>query len=213
MSLTRKMLKAFGIEEDAIEQIIEAHTETVDALKEQRDGYKADADKARGLEGELEKVRKQLKDALEDESQDELKKLNDRQTEEIESLKKANEKLQGEFDAYKADTEAKDVERRKSDAYKELLDKAGIAPKYAGKVLKVTSLDGIELDDDGSIKDADKAIEGIKSEWSEFIAKKETRGSDPENPPVQSKTVQGVSDRAKRIIEQHYEKKYGKSEE
>ena len=31
--LTRKMLKAMNIEDEKIEQIIEAHTETVDALK------------------------------------------------------------------------------------------------------------------------------------------------------------------------------------
>lgn len=211
--LTRKMLKAMGIEEDVIEQIIEAHTETVDALKEQRDGYKADADKAKGLGSELEKVQKQLKEALEDDSQDELRKQNDEQAKEIEKLRKANESLQSEFDTYKSDVETKDMQRRKSDAYKELLEKAGIAPKYAGKVLKVTSLDNIELEDDGSIKDSDKAMEGIKSEWSEFIAQKETKGANPENPPTQGKTVQGVSDRAKRIIAEHYEKKYGKSEE
>ena len=33
MALTRKMLKAMGIEDDKIDQIIEAHTETVDGLK------------------------------------------------------------------------------------------------------------------------------------------------------------------------------------
>lgn len=207
------MLKAFGIEEDTIEQIIEAHTETTDSLKAERDRYREESERAKATTEELEKVRRQLKEALEDGTQDELKKLNEEQAAELEKLRKANESLQSEFDAYKADTEAKDVERRKSDAYKELLDKAGIAPKYAGKVLKVTSLDGIEIDDDGSIKDEDKALEGIKSEWSEFIAKKETVGAEPETPPTPNKTVEGVSDRAQRIIAQHYEKKYGKSEE
>ena len=37
MSLTRKMLKAMGIEEEKIDQIIEAHSETVDSLKAVRD--------------------------------------------------------------------------------------------------------------------------------------------------------------------------------
>ena len=40
MALTRKMLKAMGIEEEKIDQIIEAHTETVDALKADRDKLK-----------------------------------------------------------------------------------------------------------------------------------------------------------------------------
>ena len=39
MSLTRKFLSAMGIEEDKIEQIIDAHTDTVNALKEARDGF------------------------------------------------------------------------------------------------------------------------------------------------------------------------------
>lgn len=211
--LTRKMLKAMSIEDDKIEQIIEAHTETTDALKEQRDEYKEQAGKAKGLKGELERVKGQLKDALEDDSQDELKRELDKRSKELEEAQAANQRLQGEFDAYKADTEAENVKRQKTDAYKELLEKAGIAPKYAGKVLKVTQLDGIELDGNGGVKDEDKAIESIKSEWPEFIAKKETQGADPENPPTQSKTVQGVSDRAKRIIAEHYEKRYGKSEE
>ena len=213
MSLTRRMLKAMGIESDAIDQIIEAHTETVDALKEQRDGYKAQADKAGTLGKELEETKAKLKDALDSGSQDELKRVNDEQAAELEKLKKANESLQSEFDEYKADVEASDAKRRKSDAYMELLEKAGIAPKYAGKVLKVTNLDDIELDDDGTVKDADEAIKGIVSEWPEFIAKKETKGADTETPPTTSKTIEGVSERANRIIAEHYEKKYGMSEE
>lgn len=213
MSLTRRMLKAMGIESDAIDQIIEAHTETVDALKEQRDGYKAQADKAGTLGKELEETKAKLKDALDSGSQDELKRINDEQAAELEKLKEANESLQSEFDEYRADVEASDAKRRKSDAYMELLEKAGIAPKYAGKVLKVTNLDDIELDDDGTVRDADEAIKGIVSEWPEFIAKKETKGADTETPPTTSKTIEGVSERANRIIARHYESKYGKSEE
>ena len=35
-----------GIEEEKIDQIIDAHSETVDALKAERDGYKEDAAKS-----------------------------------------------------------------------------------------------------------------------------------------------------------------------
>ena len=45
MALTRKFLSALGIEDNKIDQIIDAHRDTVDALKEERDKYKADADK------------------------------------------------------------------------------------------------------------------------------------------------------------------------
>ena len=37
MSLTRKFLSALGIEDDKVDEIISAHTDTVNALKEQRD--------------------------------------------------------------------------------------------------------------------------------------------------------------------------------
>ena len=53
MAMTRKFLKAMGIEEDQIEQIIEAHTETVSALKDERDSYKEDAEKLADVQKEL----------------------------------------------------------------------------------------------------------------------------------------------------------------
>ena len=66
MALTRKMLKAMGIEEEKIEQIIEAHAETVDTLKEQRDTFKADADKLAEVQKELDEAKKNLENAGKD---------------------------------------------------------------------------------------------------------------------------------------------------
>jgi DNA repair exonuclease SbcCD ATPase subunit len=206
--LTRKMLKAMSIESDAIDQIIEAHTETVDALKEQRDGYKAEAEKAKGLSDELDKVKRQLDEASKDNGTAELQKTNDQQAKEIEKLKAENESLRSEFDAYKSDAEAKDAMRAKTEAYKSLLEKAGIAPKYVGKVLRVTSLEDVELDENGEVKDSESALKGIKDEWPEFIAKKQVRGAGTENPPSGGKTPEGMSEIAQRAIQRHNEK-YG----
>lgn len=44
MALTRKMLEAMGIDNDKIESIIEAHSESVNALKAERDDWKAKAE-------------------------------------------------------------------------------------------------------------------------------------------------------------------------
>ena len=52
MGLTRKLLKGMGISDEQIDTIIEAHAETVDALKEQITVYKADADKLAEVERE-----------------------------------------------------------------------------------------------------------------------------------------------------------------
>ena len=57
MSLTRKFLSAMGIEQEKIDQIIEAHTETVDALKADRDKYKEQAGELVGLKDELDKAK------------------------------------------------------------------------------------------------------------------------------------------------------------
>ncbi len=57
MALTRRMLKALGIEEDKIDEIIEAHSESVEALKQQRDTYKADAEKLTSVQAELDSLK------------------------------------------------------------------------------------------------------------------------------------------------------------
>lgn len=206
------MLKAMGIEEDAIEQIIDAHTDTTDSLKAERDRYKEEAGKARGLEEELDTVRKQLEDASDTSAYDELKKQYDKEHKELDKLRESNESLQSEFDGYKAEVQATESKRQKESAYRKLLENAGISPKYVGKVLRVADVDSIEFEEDGSVKDSDALTEGIKSEWSEFITTTQTKGADPATPPKGNNT-EGVSERAQRIINNHYEKKYGKTEE
>ena len=56
MALTRKFLKAMGIEEEKIEEIISAHSETVTGLKEEAEKYKADAEKLPSVQAALDKA-------------------------------------------------------------------------------------------------------------------------------------------------------------
>ena len=51
MALSRRMLSAMGLEADKIEQIIEAHTETVTGLKQQNAGAQTQASAFRLLHG------------------------------------------------------------------------------------------------------------------------------------------------------------------
>lgn len=165
MSLTRKMLKAMGIEDEKIDQIIEAHTETVDALKEQRNQYKADAEKLPEVQKQLDTANQQLESAEKD------------------SWKVKYDALKEDFDAYKADQDAKEAKSAKEKAYTELLKAAGIPDKRIAAVLKVSDLDTVELDDNGAAKDADKLTEGIKAEWADFIPTTVEKGADTANPP------------------------------
>ena len=77
MALTRKFLSALGIEQDKIDEIITAHTETVDALKEQRDEYKEQAESVPNLTKELEDLKEQAEANKTDEWQEKYDTLKD----------------------------------------------------------------------------------------------------------------------------------------
>lgn len=161
--LTRKFLTALGIEDENVQdQIISAHTEATDALKEQRDGYKADAEK-------LPEVQKEL-DTLKEQSGDKIKAQYD--------------KLKKDFDDYKEEQQKKEVTANKKSAYKGLLKEAGISANRIDAVLKVSDVDGIEFDEDGKVKDSDKLVENIKKEWADFIVKSTEKGAQVGNPPA-----------------------------
>lgn len=165
MALTRKMLKAMGIEEEKIDEIIEAHRDVTDALKEERDKYKVDAEKLADVQKEY----------------DDLKKKAD--LKENDPYKEKYEKEHKDFEEFKAGVKAEKEKADKTKAYRELLKKAGVSDKRIDSVLKVTAVDDIELDNEGNVKDADKVVENIKSEWAEFIVTESQRGAGTENPP------------------------------
>ena len=168
MSLTRKMLKAMGIEEEKIEQIIEAHSDTVNALKGERDTYKADAEKLADVEKKLTKA------------EEKLAKNGDGETvpkEDYDNLKK-------EYDDYKAEITAKETTAIKKDAYSALLKDAGVSEKRIPSILKLIDLETVTLDKDGKVKDAEKHTETIKTEWADFIETTSVQGANTATPPA-----------------------------
>jgi chromosome segregation ATPase len=80
MALTRKLLEGLGVEGKTIESIIEAHSETVNALKAERDTFRKDAERAADLQ-------RQLEEAKADTSLADLRKAYDKLTKEDEKLK------------------------------------------------------------------------------------------------------------------------------
>ena len=157
MALTRAMLKAMSIEDEKIDQIIEAHSETVDSLKQQRDSFKAQAAKAEELE--------EAENAKPDDYKDKYEALND------------------EFEAFKAEVENARIAERKEALFRDLLKDAGVDPKRINAVVKATDLSEIEITKDGHIKDAEKVTESVKDEWSDFIAETQTKGAKVDTPP------------------------------
>ena len=169
MALTRRSLKAMGIEDEKIDEIIAAHAETVDALKEQRDNYKAQAE-------ELEKVQQKLDEA------NETIKANG-----SDAWKVKYDAIKEEYDNYKSDISAKETTRAKQAAYREVLKAAGVSDKRIDSIIRVSDIDSVELDESGKIKEADKLTESIKNEWADFIVSTNTKGADTATPPTTSK--------------------------
>lgn len=164
MGFSRKMLKAMGIEEEKIEQIIDAHSETVDALKADRDAYKEDAAKLAAVQKEL----------------DELKAKGD------DGYKAKYEAEKAAHDALKADIAAKETKKAKTDAYRELLKGANIDEKRIATILRAEAptIDKIELDADGKIKNAEQYTQSIKSDWADFIVTQSAKGTNTATPPA-----------------------------
>lgn len=192
MSLTRRFLTALGIENDKIEEIITAHTEVTSSLKEERDKYKAEAEK-------LPEVQKEL---------DDLKANTPDNSEELEKLKADYAKLQKESEDFKNAIEAKEARTKKETAFKELLKKTGVSEKRLDTIVKVSDIDGLELDENGAIKDSDKMVESIKNEWSDFIVSVDVGGAKPANPPSNNGGSETQS-RASALFQKHSQELYG----
>lgn len=150
-----------GIEDEKIDQIIEAHAETVDALKAERDQYQEAADK-------LPKVQEEL-DALKAKPGDGFK---EKYTKEHEA-----------FEAFKQEVGAERAAAEKKRLYRDVLSEAGIDPKRMDAVLRVADLGGVEVKD-GAIADRDKLLEAVKSDWADFIPTTKQQGQNVPNPPA-----------------------------
>ena len=170
MALTKKFLKALGLNDDQIEQIFDGHEDSINAQKEKITALQAELDTAKAENKRLATVEK------------DLVKANHR----IEDLENADEtlkKVRKEFDDYKADISAKNVSANKRAAYKKLLTAAGIPEKRHEAILKLKGFEGIELDDDGNVKNADELTKSIGTEWSDFVVTEKKTGADTPNPP------------------------------
>ena len=166
MALTRKFLTALGIEDAKVEEIISAHTEVTDSLKEERDKFKTDAGKYAEAKAELDRIKAEAaKDGGKNPFEDKYNALKE------------------EFDKFKEENNAKAAHAKKESAYKAILKEAGVADKRIDSVLKVSDLSKIEFGEDGKIKGKENILEQIKKDWDDFIPEKGTVGVPEMNPP------------------------------
>ena len=169
MSLTRQFLKAMGIEEDKVDEIVKAHSETVSGLKDEIAKYKESESQLEEVKAELEKTKDKLKAAGDDAK-----------------FKTKYEELKADFDEYKKDIENKATKANKTKAFTDILKEVGISEKRIDKILAVSGkeIDGIEFDEEGKLKDKDTLAKAIKDDWGDFIVTKQKQGAETKTPPA-----------------------------
>lgn len=168
MALTRSDLKEMEIPAEKIDKIINMHAESLNAIKDERDKYKAEADKLPEVQRQLEKAKKDL------ESKD------------TENWEQKYKDAQKALDDFKADAEAAATKSAKSSEYRRLIKEAGIPDKYADKILKISGdeIEALKIGKDGKAENADKLIESIKKEHETFVVTTKEQGADTPKPPT-----------------------------
>lgn len=159
MSFSRSFLKASGLTDEQITAVMEEHNNVVDALKQQRDGYKAEAEKVPALQQELDSLK-------------------------TDDFKGKYAQEHKDFEAYKAKVKADADLAATKDAYRKLLLDEKISDKRVDAVLRLTDFSKMKLGADGALEGADELRKGIRDEWGDYIATQRTERENVATPPT-----------------------------
>ena len=163
MALTRKMLKGMGLSEEQADTIIEAHTETVDWLKEK---LKTADDKAKTVD-------------------DLQKELDGLKANSGSDYKAKYEKEHSDFEAFKSEVTAKETKAAKEKAARAYFEAKNITGNNLAIALRGAKdeISGIELDDKGGIKDSKTLDALVAGEFASLVVKSSARGAATATPP------------------------------
>lgn len=184
MALTRRALKAMGIEEEKIDEIISMHSDTVDGLKADLNRYKADAEKLPGVQKEL----------------DDLKAAGD------DGYKEKYEKEHKAFEDYKTDITAKETKAAKEKAVKAYFESKNITGANLDLAMRGCGAEMAALEMDGDkIKDTNSLDALISGTYKGLISTKQIKGANPATPPANvgngamtKDQIMAIKDRAER---------------
>ena len=165
MAFTRSFLTATGLTEEQVKAVMEEHVSVTDALKADRDKFKAEAEKAADLQKELEGIKGG------------------------EDFKAKYEEEHKAFEDFKKKT-AEDAEAAKvKAAYRKMLIEEKIGEKWLDRVMESADLSGVKLDKDGNLADIDKLKEALDKKWGDVKTTVHTQGAKVENPPSGKPTI------------------------
>lgn len=168
MALTRKFLKAMGIEDEKIEQIIEAHTETMSGLKDSLEKAEAAAKDLPNVQKELDTVKADLEAVRKD------------------GWKDKHDTLKKEFEDYKKGVTAKETKAAKEAAARAYYQEKGITGKALEIALRGSGaeIEALELGGDGKIKDSAALEALVKGDFAGLVSTTTTTGANTANPPT-----------------------------
>lgn len=172
MALTRRLLKGMGLTDEQVDTIIEAHTDTVDGLKDQIATYKADAEKLPDIQKELDDLKKDGADG---------------------GYKAKYEKEKKDFQDYKNGIAEKESAAAKEKAARAYFESKGIPADSMGLVIRgaKAEISGLELDGE-KIKDSTALDTLLSGDYKGLVGKTITKGTDTKTPPS---TTGGIKSR------------------
>ena len=181
MALTRKMLKAMGLEESVIDSIIDAHSETVEALKKQRDDAQAEAGKVEDLTRQLNEANTKLSAAGD------------------------AAKVQADFDAFRQQVENEKKEAAETADVLAICKDAGITrDSFLRAVGRDFDRSKIQRGDDGAISNRDALVEYVRKDFADFGSTTVEQGTPHVTPPaggykgMTKEQIGAITDTAKR---------------
>lgn len=154
-----------NLTEEQMDTIIEAHTETVDGLKNDVQKYKGDAEK-------LASVQKDL---------DDLKAAGN------DGYKEKYEKEHKAFEDFKNDVTAKETKAAKEKAVRSYYESKNITGKSLDIAMRgsAAEIDAVELEN-GNIKDAKALDDLISGTFAGLVSKTTVAGARTDTPPINS---------------------------
>lgn len=189
----REILSAAGVAaekmDEAVNKIVDGHITSIEALREQRDAYKADAEKLPGVQKELDDLK-----AANQAGGDWEKKFNDKNT---------------EFENFKAQVQKEKDTATKKNLYRGLLKELNIDEKRFDSILKVTDLEKIKLTKDGALDGVDDLKKNAQTEWADFVVTRGKKGADVPDPPANNGGGNNPPSRAAQLAAEYNARMYG----
>lgn len=183
MPITRRFLSDLEIDSEKIGKILEEYTDT---LKNECDSYKKEAEKLSDVQTKLDEANRKLTES---------------------------EDFKSQLETLKSEISAKETAEKKSGAFKKLLKENGYSEKGIEKIAKYGGyLDGMELDGNGGIKDADSLMTAVGNEWDEYKPSETTTYTEPSAPPKSNGTPDKKSE-VSQLAEAYYNRLYGTKKE